>query len=34
MMTLRDELEAKLGAAQAVQGRFLDAVVDQVVNGG
>ncbi len=34
MMTLRDELEATLGAAQGVQGRLLDAVVGQVVNGG
>ena len=34
LMSLCDELKAKFGAAQAVQGRLLDAVVDQVVNGG
>ena len=34
LMALCDELETKLGAAQVVQGRLLDAVVDQVVNGG
>ena len=32
-MDLCDELETKLGTAQAVQGRLLDAVVGQVVNG-
>ncbi len=34
LMALCDELEAKFEAAQAVQGRLLDAVVDKVVNGG
>ena len=34
LMALCDELEGKLGAAQAVQGRLLDAVVAGVVNGG
>ena len=33
-VALCDELEAKLGAAQGVKGGLLDAVVDQVVNGG
>ena len=31
MMPLCDELEAKLGTAQAVQGKLLDAVVGRVV---
>ena len=34
MMPLCDDLEAKLGTAQAVQGKLLDAVVGQVLNGG
>ena len=30
-MALCDDLEAKLGVAQAVEGRLLEAVVGQVV---
>ena len=31
MMAMHDDLEAKLGAAQAVQGRLLEAIVGQII---